>query len=144
MVDADADVIHRWTQVKSELERVGVALPDAPTAGGTIVPGIQSGWRVGVWLMPDNQNRGQLEDFLGKLIPANDACWPHACDATRRAQELGARFPEQVLCKANIHTWLAWQESPGLPFGMAITAKYFTVDSAEALAFVGWFKQLFF
>ena len=144
MVDANADICRRWNDVKRELHKVGVALPDQPAPGGVIIPGLQSGWRVGVWLMPDNQNRGQLEDFLGRLVPSDDSCWTHACEATRRAKELGARFPEKVFCKANIHTWLAWQESPGLPFGMAITARYFGVDSAEALAFADWFKRLFF
>jgi len=87
---------------------------------------------------------GQLEDFLGTLIPANDGCGPYAREVTRRAKELGARFPEKMLCRANVHTWLAWQETPGLPFGMAITAKYFGVDSTEARAFFDWFKRIFF
>jgi hypothetical protein len=144
MVDANADIYHRWNQVRGELYKVDVTLPDLPAPGGVIVPGLQAGWKVGVWLMPDNQNRGQLEDFLGKLIPPNDRCWMHACEATRRAKELGAGFPEKILSKANVHAWLAWQESPGLPFGMAITAKYFAADSMEALECVDWFKRLFF
>lgn len=144
MVDANADIYRRWNQVKSELDKVDVALSDSPASGGVIIPGMQSDWRVGVWLMPDNQNRGQLEDFLCRLVPANDRCWAHACEATRRAKDLGAAFPEKVLCKANIHTWLAWQDTPGLPFGMAVTARYFCVDSVEALAFSDWFKRLFF
>lgn len=143
MVDADADVYHRWDQVKGELRKAGVALPDHPVSSGIIVPGIQSDWKVGVWLMPDNQNRGQLEDFLGRLVPANDRCWRHACEATRQAKELGAGFPEKIFSKASVHAWLAWQESPGLPFGMAITAKYFGVDSVEALTFANWFQRLF-
>lgn len=144
MVDANADIHHRWDQVKGELRKVDVLLPDNPDSSGVIVSGIQSDWKVGVWLMPDNQNHGQLEDFLGRLIPADDTCWVYACEATRHAKGIGARFPEKMFSKANIHAWLAWQESPGLPFGMALTAQYFRVDSVEALAFVHWFKCLFF
>lgn len=143
MVDANADVHQRWTQVKEGLSRAGVTLPASPEPNGVIIPGIYADWRVGVWLMPDNQSQGQLEDFLGKLVPQDDTCWAYAAEAAKHAKGLGARFAKKDFCKAGIHTWLAWQETPGLPFGTAITAKYFGVDSSEALRFVQWFKQLF-
>lgn len=143
VVDANADMQNRWTRAKEALARVGVALPDRPSPDGIVVEGISADWRVGAWLMPDNQNRGRLEDFLSKLIPPNDPCWDHAKEATARAKALGATFAEEDTCKANIHTWLAWQENPGLPFGTAITARYFAVDSPEAQRFVQWFKRLF-
>lgn len=143
MVDANSDVHHRWLQVKDGLGRAGVTLPDNPQLSGVVVPGMYADWRVGVWLMPDNQSHGQLEDFLCKLVPSDDRCWSHAGEAARRARELGARFPDKSFSKASIHTWLAWQETPGLPFGTAITAMYFGVDSPEALRFVQWFSQLF-
>jgi hypothetical protein len=53
------------------------------------------------------------------------------------------QFPDKLFIKARIHTWLAWQENPGLPFGTAITARYFGADSQEALKFVNWFNLLF-
>ena len=28
--------------------------------------------------MPDNQSTGELEDFIQRLIPADDAVWPRA------------------------------------------------------------------
>jgi len=143
MVDANTDLHHRWLQVKDALARAGVTLPGDPQSAGIVVPGMYADWRVGVWLMPDNQNQGQLEDFLCKLVPPCDKCWTYAGEAARRARELGAKFPDKSFSKANIHTWLAWQEPPGLPFGTAITAMYFGVDSPEALRFVRWFKQLF-
>ena len=46
--------------------------------------------------------------------------------------------------KGVLYTWLAWRDQPGLPFGTALTARIFAHDSAAALAFVGWFKKLFF
>jgi hypothetical protein len=143
MVDANADMRGRWIQVKDGLGRAGVTLPESPRADGVVVPGMYPDWRVGVWLMPDNERPGQLEDFLGKLVPPNDTCWAYAAEAARRARGLGARFVDKDFPKAGVHTWLAWQETPGLPFGTAITAKYFGVDSPEALRFVAWFNQLF-
>jgi hypothetical protein len=45
--------------------------------------------------------------------------------------------------KANIHTWLAWQEEPGKPMGQAITAKYLNPKSKQAELFVNWLRALF-
>ena len=127
----------------NEFSQVEIKLPDSPDTKGTIVTGMFNDWKVGIWLMPDNQNKGELEDFLCKLVPKSDKCWPYSDEATKQAKKIGAKFTDKEFFKAKIHTWLAWQENPGLPFGTAITAKYFGVDSPEALMFVQWFKQLF-
>jgi len=143
MVDANADIHHRWIQLKESLSRAGVILPEFPDASGVIFPGMYPDWKVGVWLMPDNRNQGRLEEFLRGLVPGDNTCWAYAGEATSHAKGLGARFADTEFAKARIHTWLAWQETPGLPFGTAITAKYFGVDSPEALRFVQWFRRLF-
>lgn len=93
--------------------------------------------------MPDNQHDGKLESFLQTLVDANDALFRYAVKTTRRAKRLGAPFSDSSRGKAEIHTWLAWQKEPGLPYGSAIRARYFTHDSPAATAFVAWFRQLF-
>ena len=45
--------------------------------------------------------------------------------------------------KALIHTWLAWQETPGMPMGQAITARVLSHESPIAIAFVAWLQHLF-
>jgi len=133
----------RWAQVKARFGEATVVFPDRPDAKGTIVPGPRNGSRAGVWVMPDNTSPGNLESFLATLVPDGDACWPYAEDATTRAKELGAPFSDGDRLKARVHTWLAWQEAPGRPFGTALTACYFDHDSEEALGFVSWFQRLF-
>jgi hypothetical protein len=46
-------------------------VPDDPAAEGTIIdpPDDKLLPRVGVWIMPDNQMKGILEDFLRFLVP---------------------------------------------------------------------------
>ncbi len=43
----------------------------------------------------------------------------------------------------DMHTWLAWQEEPGKPFGIALKAGYFDHQSPAADHFVDWFMQTF-
>jgi len=111
MMDANSDIDRRWTQVRDRLHAAGVTLPDAPKEDGLIVPGIFGDWRIGVWIMPDNQTAGELEDFLCKLVPAGDRCWDYAAKATQHAKEIGAAFSNSDSTKASPHTWLVLHDS---------------------------------
>ncbi len=94
-------------------------------------------------MMPDNAAPGTLEVFLGKLVPANDPTWSWADEVAREARNRGARCKEIDHPKSRLHTWLAWQERPGIPFGIALQAQVFRHDTEDALRFVAWFKRLF-
>ena len=143
VLDADSPLLDRWQAVRRRLERAGVDAPTQPVAEGFIghSPTFQS--KAGVWLMPDNQHDGKLETLLRTLIDEQDVLIGHATAATGTARELGARFRDVDRTKAVIHTWLAWQEEPGCPYGTAIRAKYFRHDNPAACTFVAWFKVLF-
>ena len=99
---------------------------------------------MGIWLMPDNQLPGMLEDFVAQLIPSADTLRGKA-DAILQEIELEGlqRFTGLHRPKALIHTWLAWQEEPGQPMGLAIRARALGHDSPTALAFVAWLRRLF-
>jgi hypothetical protein len=45
--------------------------------------------------------------------------------------------------KARIHTWLAWQEDPGTPMGLAITKSYLDTNQELCNLFVNWLNNLF-
>ena len=145
VLDADLSAEDRWASVEQALTLAGYQPPPAPSPGGTILRSATRDDRcAGVWLMPDNQSKGKLEDFLAQLIPAGDPCWPWAQKATEDARvRHAAPFAEKGRIKAEIHTWLAWREAPGQPFGTAITARAFAHDGALALSFVAWMKALF-
>jgi hypothetical protein len=143
VLDADLNLSDRWAQVRERARSVGLVLPYSPAAEGTILPGLRPGSRVGFWLMPDNASPGTLESFLTRLVPPQDQIWHHADQATAEARRRGARCPERDHLKSTLHTWLAWQEEPGLPFGTALRARVFQHESEDALRFVGWFRRLF-
>ena len=143
VADADASPLDRWTQFRNRALSIGVHLPEQPESGGTIVPGLREGSRIGLWLMPDNSSSGALEHFLRGLVPEEDASWIYAGEAAEEARRRGARCREMQHLKSSLHTWLAWQEEPGLPFGTALRAQVFRHDSEDALRFVAWFRRLF-
>ena len=63
--------------------------------------------------------------------------------STEQAKTLGASYTKNEKPKAVLHTWLAWQKNPGLPYGSAIRARYFDRDSEVAERFVAWFRRVF-
>ncbi len=144
VVDADEDPGARWTRARDALRRAGVQdVPDALPSGGLVVNGPFPGQRIGRWLMPSNEASGTLESFLQELVPATDTLWPYAGKATVEARDHGAELRPGDDLKGRFYAWLAWQSTPGLPFGTAITAGFLRADGNVAQRFVAWFHHLF-
>ena len=143
VLDADDDVRGRWDTVAQRLQEVGVAIGTGLDPDGFLGESSEYGTRVGVWLMPDNEQPGKLEDFRKGLVDPTNPLLPHAQEATNGAKALGAAFPDAKRSKAVLHAWLAWQENPGRPYGIAIKSGYLRHDSAAAKRFVAWFRELF-
>ena len=145
VVDADQDAAARWRQLSEMFANVGYSdVPNQPVPDGTILspPDGTILPRVGVWIMPDNRTDGILEDFLRFLVPQSNALYEHAVSSVDSVPE--RRFSENDRIKAVIHTWLAWQEEPGRPYGTAITAGFLDPQSCHAIAFASWIRRLFF
>lgn len=145
VMDADSNLTSRRAQVASILEANGISPPAVLDRQGLVmsVAGPSRLERFGLWIMPDNQSPGVLEDFLQRLVPADDRCWAHADVSTRQARALGSPLRECDHTKGAIHAWLAWQDPPGQPFGTALSAHILNHDCAEAQRFVAWFRRLF-
>ena len=144
VIEDEVETERRWDGVRDRLRAVDVAAPDSLDPAGFVGESTEYKCRVGIWLMPDNQNHGEFEDFLAGLIPEGSALYQHATDSTAAARTTHqAKFRREDELKAGLHAYLAWQEVPGLPFGTAIKAHYCNHDSPAALAFVAWFKTLY-
>lgn len=142
VLDADLNPANRWAAVCGRIRDSGFCPPLQPSSDGTVIEA-DDGRRVGVWIMPDNENPGKLEDFLSLLIPEQDACWPLSTRCATEAKAAGAPFATKDLIKAQVHTWLAWQRQPGQPFGTAIKMATLRHDSALGRRFVTWMRTLF-
>ena len=144
VLDADAYPEYRWKAVRQRLDDIDLVLPEEIPDGGFVGDTLAYQVRVGVWLMPDNQRSGALEELLMDLVADEDRqLLLLARAATRGALWLGAAFGKARRRKAVLHAWLAWQRRPGLPYGMAITARYLGHDSPATLGFVEWFQRVF-
>jgi hypothetical protein len=126
LVDADTDLQTRWNSLRNPLIEAGYTnVPESPIENGTILePPVGTLLpRVGIWLMPNNQTCGILEDFLSFLVPTPNPLLDHARESLNTIPDEHRQFATNDTSKALIHTWLAWQEEPGRPFGTAISAR---------------------
>ena len=147
VIDADTDISARWQSVRDRITNIGYQnVPDQPDPGGTILDPPAGTYlpRLGVWIMPNNQTSGILEDFLRFLVPQPNILFDHAKASVAAIPEGERRFKLLDEPKAVIHTWLAWQKYPGLPFGTAITARFLDPNVPEVDVLAAWLKRLFF
>lgn len=143
VIDADEDIRIRWQSLRTRLQQAGYSLPSRLSPNG-FAASPSNRPRIGVWIMPDNRLPGILENFVTQLIPANDPLRSVAEDTLQSIEQRGLhRYQIPHRPKALIHTWLAWQEAPGMPMGQAITARALQYDAATANRFVNWLQTLF-
>lgn len=141
LVDANEDVGARWNEVAARVRAVGVPVPHAPTPGGTVTES-QQGLRVGIWLMPDNRESGELEDFAQRLIPGDDPVWPLARNYVAKIPGSDRKFKPGKLSRAEVHAWLATRKEPRL-MGAAIGTGDLDVGVPLARSVGDWLQRLF-
>jgi hypothetical protein len=147
VLDADVDMNSRWQSLRNHLRNEGyLDLPESPKAEGTIIEPPEGTIlpKVGIWIMPDNQTNGILEDFLRFLVPTNGTnLFRHVESSVDGIHEGEKRFRPVDRSKALMHTWLAWQAEPGKPFGTAITARFLDAAVPQAAQLVSWLRRLY-
>ena len=141
LADGNDHPDRRWQSISDQLRDAGCKVPEDRCHTGTVFPGPR-GTRVGVWLMPDNQRRGELEDFVAEMIPGGDPTWPRAKRYIDDIPGEERRFRTNKLIRAYVHAWLAAREDPR-PMGIAITAGDLLHDAPIAATFVDWLRELF-
>ncbi|XOF32966.1 MAG: DUF3226 domain-containing protein [Candidatus Electrothrix sp. YB6] len=141
ILDADDEPADRWQSIRNCLLERYPDIPEELPATGLIHPGEI---KIGVWMMPDNQQQGMLETFLQFLLPEDDKeLWEFTEQSCRQATNYGASYKEPHLDKAKIHTWLAWQNPPGRQLHNAVMERILSPTSPQAASFMQWFQKLF-
>jgi uncharacterized protein DUF3226 len=143
MLDANTKLRGRYERILNVCSQFFPHLPRELPAAGVIVDN-EDQKRFGLWIMPDNASEGDLELFLRYLVPVpSEPLWKHATECAASAKSKGAPHREAHVSKANLYTWLAWQDPPGQSPGLAITKKILDPSSEKATPFVNWFRNLY-
>ena len=98
---------------------------------------------IGLWIMPDHQGDGMLENFIESLI-ASDTTQQSILDhAHLSISNLPVILFNQKLhqAKAKIFTWRAWQSTPGLSLSKALN--YGLLDLHNSANFHTWLINVF-
>jgi len=143
MLDADTKPRSRYQRIRNECLAYFPSLPDDISTNGVVAEDGE-GKRFGVWVMPDNTSDGGLETFLRRMVPSEaEPLWRHAGESFESAKGIGAACRECHYAKAQLYTWLAWQDPPGQHPGIALTKKMLDPLAVSATPFVNWFKTLY-
>jgi hypothetical protein len=144
VLDADGNCRKKWQRVRQLCDPHVGNIPEDIPPRGWIVP-TKREKQLGVWIMPNNQHPGMLEIFLKTLVPERYACLlSYAEIASKRAKaRFGAPYGDTHHDKAVMHTWLAWMEPPGRPFGTAFLTQILDAKADTAEPFLNWFRDLY-
>ena len=143
VVDANGNASNRWSEIRTRSSAEFDELPTEIPEEGLICSHAE-GVRFGVWIMPNNRISGMLEDFLIGLIPQDSQeLLNFAKSCVSGAREKGAQFKCSQTTKAELHTWLAWQDEPGRQLHQAVNYRILDARSPNSAPFANWFRQLF-
>lgn len=142
IIDADIKISGRWATIRTIFSKQGISLPDTIPTDGLILK--VDTITIGIWIMPNNDLNGMLEDFISFLVPKDDKLLSIATQTLNviEKEKLGKYIPSHK-SKALIHSWLSWQEDPGTPMGLAITKKYFTTEKEICNKLISWLTKTF-
>ncbi|MBU0654594.1 MAG: hypothetical protein KJ914_05600 [Gammaproteobacteria bacterium] len=109
--------------------------------------------RIGLWIMPDCQEQGMLEDCLlpciadperTELLALTDAS---IHEVTQRKIFENIRFNEKHLSKVRFTTWLTWQQKPRscrqLSPACALKEGWLNPDHPNITAITHWLQKVF-
>jgi hypothetical protein len=94
--------------------------------------------------MPDNQVAGTVEDLVKFLVPLDrTSLWTRAEGCVDGIPDEERLFRPIDSPKVYLATWLAWQKSPRIPVGAAISQRYLDADTPQVLKLIDWIRRLF-
>lgn len=147
VLDADADtgVERRFQAIRDRLEAAYDFPTEFPAVGLILTPKKSREDcarlpKIGVWLMPDNQQNGILEDLLCEAIPDTSRDYISAVVDTARRENFAA-FRDVERSKAIVKTHVAWQDPNKKNLGEALN--HFENLNAACQNFLGWLNELF-
>jgi hypothetical protein len=142
IIDADGSFDNTVTELVKKLPKTENVKPADFNQGLIFSPPSEP--RAGIWIWPDSSKTGILEDLFLELVSQED---PLLKEAHRVVDALPSiepwRFKAQYRSKAVVHTWLAWQEKPGLPIGTSLNRSPMDLTHPTVSNFKSWLQRLY-
>ena len=92
--------------------------------------------------MPNNKNDGMLEDLVKLAVdPSEHKLFSLAANTVAKIP--APKFKHQHISKAEVATWLAWQEAPGRGMEHAIKAELIDKENSDYKKMITWLNHVF-
>lgn len=151
VVDADSQIngggfSKACTRVSVALQSAGYRPSTAGPAEGLIFEHTDGFADVGLWVMPNNTDEGMLEDWIKLCLhPDETALYQHGCTAIDAIDQIpgSPKFKLLHRTKAEVATWLAWQEKPGHGLYNAVNPQLLNPQAPLYSALQGWLRKVF-
>ncbi len=140
ILDADNDIDERYQDIKEKVKNFYKLPKNMPKDG--LVHLEKRLPKLGIWIMPNNQDNGALEEFYLELATDIDTAFIDNTIQEAEKKELTS-FKSQHRKKAIMHTYFAWQDTPGMPLHAAINKIVLDNNAEIAHVFKGWLISLF-
>lgn len=148
IIDADYDASHglgikkTLNQVTSILNANSYKISNKVKTGGYRFKHTDGLPDFGLWIMPNNTDDGLVEDFIKSTIIA--AQIPLLNKAVRTVDSLKTPLFKSIhKSKADVATWMAWQEVPGQAMHGMVGGKFIDFTSGEAKNLVTWLRSIY-
>lgn len=142
IADADTDPQARWNALRARLLPLRPDVPVSLPTDGLYLAGV-NGPSLGVWIMPENGPAGMLESLLLKARGGPADVWELATRAVNEARAAGAPWRDPHRHKAELHSWLAWQDPPGRQMHEAARDNLLRPDEPSLMRLTDWFRRVF-
>lgn len=98
---------------------------------------------LGLWIMPDNQHDGSLEDFLRSCVCHDEQSLLERARQVVETLPAPRKFGETKVAKAEVSTWLAWQRVPGRGPEYALQENLFGLSSPPFIGLDEWLREIY-
>lgn len=131
------------TQIADKIVSFGYERkPIRSNHGGFLFPSTDGLPAIGTWVMPNNKDEGTIEHWISKLV--NTPQKPLFTDACAAVGKISTPlFPPIRKPKAEVATWLAWQEIPGKGLDYTITGDLLNNSDQQYVNLLNWVKEVF-
>lgn len=133
------------TQIKNKTNDFEYSERHIYKYGGVEIPHTDQGMNpLGVWIMPNNKDDGTIEDWIkSKILDSEKTLLEHACKTVRELPE--KKFSSTSIVKAEIATWLAWQNQPGRTISYALknNNELLNINDSGFKNLIEWLENFF-